>query len=511
MRRAGRVAQNSGSAVIGTEHQRTPSYRDTWVSLRSTRPFLLVYCCARWRLRGLRACKAEGTWQACPRSGSSACSWSCGSGSRWHSGGTFAARAWRSARACTGPELWDLPCRVMLAQQQRRESLVRTALLCCACLFTRTACAVTSSPPANPAVSQAPLLAFVHRPLLGGGGSRGEDSSLRALRRRRKRSAAVPERSQSEIQKLYGMIISKDRFERTGSAALSRGCSATAVSAEGEVAASTVGAGAAEAASEVLGYRWLLLRHGQTDFNAEGRVQGSSDTSRLSEEGREQAKAVGKFLATLQVDKTYVSPLSRAQETLQVAEKVAGKALGDSKTVLDNLREVDLHEWEGLYKQQIKDQWPDLYRHWRGESPGKFRVASGKYPIRDLWARAGVVWQQLLQEAEGEGGAESLAKIGTKRSLVIGHNGINQALLATALGLSEEAFRKFEFPNCGLVELVWNPGEPRAKLWRRVYPKPTAWEVVAEGQGELGSAVSDTEVDDESDASLSSLASPCTD
>jgi probable phosphoglycerate mutase len=175
------------------------------------------------------------------------------------------------------------------------------------------------------------------------------------------------------------------------------------------------------------------------------------------------------------------------------------------------LREVDLHEWEGLYKQQIKDQWPDLYRHWRGESPGKFRVASGKYPIRDLWARAGVVWQQLLQEAESEGGAESLAKIGTKRSLVIGHNGINQALLATALGLSEEAFRKFEFPNCGLVELVWNPGEPRAKLWRRVYPKPTAWEVVAEGQGELGSAVSDTEVDDESDASLSSLASPCTD
>ena len=399
----------------------------------------------------------------------------------------------------------------MLAQQQRRESLVRTALLCCACLFTRTACAVTGSPPADRSVSQAPLLAFVHRPLLGGGGSRGEGSSAGTLRRRRKRSAAVPERSQSEIQKLYGMIISKDRFERTGSAALSRGCSATAVSAEGEVAASTVGAGAAEAASEVLGYRWLLLRHGQTDFNAEGRVQGSSDTSRLSEEGREQAKAVGKFLATLQVDKTYVSPLSRAQETLHVAEKVAGRALGDSKTVLDNLREVDLHEWEGLYKQQIKDQWPDLYRHWRGESPGKFRVASGKYPIRDLWARAGVVWQQLLQEAEGEGGAESLAKIGTKRSLVIGHNGINQALLATALGLSEEAFRKFEFPNCGLVELVWNPGEPRAKLWRRVYPKPTAWEVVAGGQGKQGSSVSDTEVDDESDASLSSLASPCTD
>lgn len=69
------------------------------------------------------------------------------------------------------------------------------------------------------------------------------------------------------------------------------------------------------------GHRWLLLRHGQTDFNADGRVQGSSDIARLSDEGRRQAAAVGAFLATSRIDKIYVSPLARAQETLDEADK----------------------------------------------------------------------------------------------------------------------------------------------------------------------------------------------
>ena len=70
------------------------------------------------------------------------------------------------------------------------------------------------------------------------------------------------------------------------------------------------------------GHRWLLLRHGQTDFNADGRVQGSSDIARLSDEGRRQAASVGAFLATLHIDKVYVSPLARAQETLDEVDKV---------------------------------------------------------------------------------------------------------------------------------------------------------------------------------------------
>ena len=257
---------------------------------------------------------------------------------------------------------------------------------------------------------------------------------------------------------------------------------------------------------EVLGHRWLLLRHGQTNFNADGRVQGSSDASRLSDEGQRQARAVGAFLKTLEIDKVYVSPLARAKQTLQHAEDVAGKQFASSKAVIDDLREVDLHEWEGLYKQKIRQQWPEIYSQWRGDNPADFRLESGAYPIRELWERASGVWQQILDEAAAEGGGD-MPLLGTRTSLLTGHNGINQALLAVALGLGCEYFRKLEFPNCGVVEVVWNPGEETARMWRWVYPEPTAWKTVADTVRDA-SCVSDT--DSGEDAS-SALSSPCTD
>jgi len=194
-----------------------------------------------------------------------------------------------------------------------------------------------------------------------------------------------------------------------------------------------------------------------------------------------------------------------AQETLQQVEEVAGKKFAECQ-VLSDLREVDLHEWEGLYKQNIKEQWPQIYSKWRGNSPADFRLESGKYPIRDLWKRAEGVWQQILQEAATEQGAQPL--LGKKSSLLTGHNGINQALLAQALGLSEESFRKFEFQNCGVVEVLWNPNEDKARMWRWLYPARRAWKTVEETRAELN--VSDTDSENESETS-SPGSSPCAD
>ena len=238
--------------------------------------------------------------------------------------------------------------------------------------------------------------------------------------------------------------------------------------------------------SEVLGFRWLLLRHGQTDYNAAGRVQGSSDTSRLSEEGQMQAREVGKFLGTLNIDYVYVSPLSRAQDTLKEAEEAAGKTFADTKVVVNDLREVDLHEWEGLYKKAIKEQWPDTYELWRGKNPEEMQLASGRYPIRDLWQRAAAVWGQLLADAASHQGTGGMAR--KRTTLITGHNGINQALLATALGLPEKAFRKFEFPNCGVVEIVWKPGQERACMWRYLYPTVSEWMTTQETEGVIEAA-----------------------
>ena len=53
------------------------------------------------------------------------------------------------------------------------------------------------------------------------------------------------------------------------------------------------------------------------------------------------------------------------------------------------------------------------------------------------------------------------------------------------MGLPEEAFRKFEFPNCGVAEVIWNPGEQLARMWRWVYPTPSPWKAVEETRLEI--------------------------
>jgi len=240
---------------------------------------------------------------------------------------------------------------------------------------------------------------------------------------------------------------------------------------------------------EVLWHHWLLLRHGQSDFNLGGVVQGSSNESRLSDNGKQQSRAVGEFLGNLQIDSVYVSPLSRARETLQQAEEMAGKPFAENKVVVDDLREVDMHEWEGLCKKEVKETWPEIYQQYRGDNPVDFRLPSGKYPIRDLWKRASGVWQQLHVEASEDVGVERPQ--GKKTTLLTAHNNVNQALFATALGFSEDAFRKYEFPNCGVMELVFNPGEDKARKWRWVYPSRTEWNTVEETKADLSSAWSE--------------------
>jgi broad specificity phosphatase PhoE len=186
--------------------------------------------------------------------------------------------------------------------------------------------------------------------------------------------------------------------------------------------------------------RFLLLRHGQTDFNADGRIQGSSDFSRLSELGKTQARQVGDFLTAFQFGSVYVSPLMRAQQTLEVACEVVASAGLDlpTPTVIDDLREIDLYEWQGLLKQEIKDRFPDEYKKWRGDFPSKFVLPSGNAPVLQLWERARGVWEHLMKASAKK------EKFADEPVLLVAHNAIIQALLCTSMGMGEDFFRKLE-------------------------------------------------------------------
>jgi broad specificity phosphatase PhoE len=106
------------------------------------------------------------------------------------------------------------------------------------------------------------------------------------------------------------------------------------------------------------------VRHGETDFNAEGRLQGRRDTE-LNARGRQQAKECGELLRDLfardrrqSADFAYVaSPLKRARETMEILRATLGLDLRSYATD-DRLMEISYGEWEGLTLPEIEVRYP---------------------------------------------------------------------------------------------------------------------------------------------------------
>jgi probable phosphoglycerate mutase len=101
----------------------------------------------------------------------------------------------------------------------------------------------------------------------------------------------------------------------------------------------------------------LLIRHGETDWNAEHRWQGHADVP-LNARGREQAKALAEELAPEGFDAIYASDLSRARDTAVIV----GERLGVPVVLDSDLREIDVGSREGLTGDEVGD------RPWDGEA-----------------------------------------------------------------------------------------------------------------------------------------------
>jgi probable phosphoglycerate mutase len=106
----------------------------------------------------------------------------------------------------------------------------------------------------------------------------------------------------------------------------------------------------------------LLVRHGETDWNAEGKLQGHTDRP-LNEYGRRQARALAERLVGEEIDAVYASDLSRARETAEIL----GAQLGLPVAVDPDLREKNWGNWEGLTSDER------LHVEYEGESSDDHR------------------------------------------------------------------------------------------------------------------------------------------
>jgi broad specificity phosphatase PhoE len=115
-----------------------------------------------------------------------------------------------------------------------------------------------------------------------------------------------------------------------------------------------------------------LARHGETDANAEGRVQGSLDPP-LNDRGREQARELAEQVKPLGINALYTSQLERARETAEIV----GEALGLEPRVDPRFAESFRGEWEGRLIAEIVDEDPDGWEGSLAIEPG-FRFPGGE-------------------------------------------------------------------------------------------------------------------------------------
>jgi broad specificity phosphatase PhoE len=186
----------------------------------------------------------------------------------------------------------------------------------------------------------------------------------------------------------------------------------------------------------------LLVRHGETDWNAEGRIQGQTNSS-LNERGREQARALAEQLAGEQIDAVYASDLDRARET---AEILALRL--DLPVVLDPaLRERNFGSWEGKTVAELEEQSPGAWARWREGN-------EGEGDVEDHLALAERVRDAIRRLAAAHPG---------ERILVVAHGGVIRVILTDAAGLSYPEARRQQrsIANCDVSRLGVENGTVR--------------------------------------------------
>lgn len=119
--------------------------------------------------------------------------------------------------------------------------------------------------------------------------------------------------------------------------------------------------------------RLILVRHGQTQWNLQGRYQGRADTP-ICPVGLATAQRVAALLRGCGATVLLASPLERARASAEII----GRILGDLQTVVDErLIEIDFGQWQGLTQAQIKTRWPILLRAWK-RAPDSVRFPGGE-------------------------------------------------------------------------------------------------------------------------------------
>ncbi|HEY5314839.1 MAG TPA: histidine phosphatase family protein [Pirellulales bacterium] len=177
-----------------------------------------------------------------------------------------------------------------------------------------------------------------------------------------------------------------------------------------------------------------LIRHGESTFNAEGRIQGQLN-SPLSPLGLRQSQALAAAFAGQKIDAVYSSPLVRAMQTAGPVAETLGLALRTD----DRLLELNAGVFQGLTWAEINQRLPAEGDAWKSQNPD-YRIPGGE-SRRDLMRR-------------GQAALESIREAGHSRVIVVSHGGLLTAALKALLGVPAER-NPFTLYNGSISQVEW--------------------------------------------------------
>ena len=198
--------------------------------------------------------------------------------------------------------------------------------------------------------------------------------------------------------------------------------------------------------------RLLLVRHGLSSFNKERRIQGRDDLSNLSEEGHEQARALGRSLQDVSIQAVYSSPLQRAAATTASLLETQGGQAPDP-VFDDGLLEVDLEPWSGQTIDELMQGSTEAYKIWKQrpmELELQRRDGSSYKPLPELMEQARGFISTLLERHPATG---------NDTVLVVAHNAILRCLMLVLLGEPDHGFRRLRVDNTSLSVFNIRPGD----------------------------------------------------
>ena len=193
-----------------------------------------------------------------------------------------------------------------------------------------------------------------------------------------------------------------------------------------------------------------LIRHGETKWNEEGRLQGQMDIP-LNENGRKLARLTGEGLKDLPFDHIYVSPLCRAKETGELV--FAGR--GIPQTEDDRLKEIDFGPWEGHFVSTL----PESYKNFC-HAPDKYAAPEGAESLPHLISREMDFIRDVLVPASDR----------YVRVAVVAHGACGQALKLCLGHKKLSDFWKPQFPyNCSVSIFEINGDDWKQTADNKIY------------------------------------------